>query len=168
MIRSLPLLFYIFTTISLLANQPAVTLELKFVELDESDYEVVKEELLATRLPGDFEGLSRSQVPLGFWKKVQSFPGAEMLSAPRITTLLDSEASIEISDFLEAKVICRKEDKGIGVDLRIKMEAWKKKLNTNLTLPENVQAMVGSLSNSEGRRVLVLCNVYQSGKTSSN
>lgn len=168
MMRSfVPCLAFCFLSIVLIAN-PTATVELQFVELDEADYEVVREELLATRLPGDFEGLNRSQVPAGFWKKVQTFPGAELLSAPKVSTGYGNEAMIEINDFLEVKMVCSKAEKGVGVDLYVKMKTWQKKLHSNVTLPENVQAMIGSLSNSEGRRVLALCKVFQAGATSAN
>ncbi len=169
MMRSLvPCLAFFLYSMTAMANQSTATVELQFIELDEADYEVVREELLATRLPGDYEGLNRSQVPAGFWKKVQTFPGSELLSAPKVSTGYGNEAKIEISDLLEVKVVCSKAEKGIGVDLQVKMKTWKKGLSSNVTLPENVQAMVGSLSNSEGRRVLVLCKVFQAGATSAN
>jgi len=56
-------------------------------------------------------------------------------------------------------VTCQKKAKGIGVDMDVNLETWKRRLVTSVTLPEGVQAMVGSLSNSQGRRVLVLCQV---------
>ena len=169
MLRSLlPLLAIIVLPFVVFANQPTASIEFQFLELDEVDYDVVREELLATRIPGDFEGLNRSQVPVVFWKKVETFPGAELLSAPKIIAQYDSEAKVEISDYLELTVICRNEDKGIGVNLHVKMETWKKQLKSNVTLPDNVQAMIGSLSNSQGRRVLVLCKASQAGTSSGN
>lgn len=157
--RSFGYLFLFVLTAGFAWAKPQIQIEFKFLELDEADYDVVKEELLATRLPGDFEGLNRSQVPVGFWKKVETFPGAEIFSAPRITTLENEQAEISFDKFLTTKVTCLKNEKGIGVDLEVRMESWKKKLVSSVTLPEGVQAMVGSLSNSEGRRVLVLCQV---------
>jgi hypothetical protein len=155
--RSFSYLFLVFFTAGFVWADPHIQIEFKFLELDEVDYDVVKEELLATRLPGDFEGLNRSQVPVGFWKKVETFPGAEIISAPHITALENKQAEISIGDFLTTKVTCTKKAKGIGVDMEVKMEEWKRRLVSSVTLPEGVQAMVGSLSNSQGRRVLVLC-----------
>ncbi len=157
--RSFGYLFLFVLTAGFAWAKPQIQIEFKFLELDEADYDVVKEELLATRLPGDFEGLNRSQVPAGFWKKVETFPGAEILSAPRITALENTQAEISIGDFLSTKVTCQKKAKGIGVDMDVNLETWKRRLVTSVTLPEGVQAMVGSLSNSQGRRVLVLCQV---------
>ncbi len=113
---------------------------LKFVEIDDSDYDVIKAELEAGRLRQDFEGLNISAVTPGFWKKIQQFPGAEVLSAPKITTLTGKSATIEVGkevafheEFLEdgkpagplqkrfiglrAEVAARILKKGIDVDL---------------------------------------------------
>ena len=159
--RSLP--FFLFFLPFFISAAPQVTVEMKFVELDEADYEVVKAELLATRLPGDFEGLKRSEVPAGFWAKVQTFPGAEIISAPKLLVQDGAEASIEVGEVIKVSLVCESRAKGTGVDMEAKFLQWKKGLKTNITLPEGIQAMVGSVSNSEGRRILVLCKVVQAG-----
>jgi hypothetical protein len=158
---TLPLLFTFLPL--LLAAAQQVSVEMKFVELDEADYEVVKAELLATRLPGDFEGLKRSQVPAGFWAKVQTFPGAEILSAPKLLVLEGSEATIEVGDVVKVGLVCEVRAKGTGVDIEAKFPQWKKGMKTEVTLPDGIQAMLGSVSNEEGRRILLLCMVKAGG-----
>ena len=159
--RTLPLLL-LFLPLCLAAAQQ-ISVEMKFVELDEADYEVVKTELLATRLPGDFEGLKRSQVPAGFWAKVQTFPGADIISAPKVLAQDGDEASIEVGEVIKVNLVCESRAKGTGVELEAKFPQWKKGIKTSVTLPDGIQAMVGSVSNSEGRRILVLCKVVQAG-----
>ncbi len=75
-----------------------VNVELKYVEIDDSDYDVVKAELEAGKLRREFEGLKLSEVTPDFWGKVQSFPGADILSAPRITVLVNQEAVIQVGE----------------------------------------------------------------------
>ena len=81
-----------------------VTVELKFVEIDDSDYDVIKAELEAGKLRKEFEGLNMSAVTPGFWEKIESFPGSDVLSAPKITSLVGQACSITVgSDFIYAE-----------------------------------------------------------------
>ena len=66
------------------APGPQVQVELKIIEIDEKDYDELMAELKAAK--GATE----------FWEKVQKFPGADLLSAPRITALVNQEAGIEL------------------------------------------------------------------------
>ena len=75
-----------------------IAIELKVVEIDESDYDVVKAELQAGKLRKEFEGLNMSAVTPGFWEKVQSFPGSDVLSAPKVTSLAGRTSVIQIGE----------------------------------------------------------------------
>ena len=73
-------IYLVLATLSLAAQ---IEVSFKFVEIDESDFDVVKAELKAGRLQQDFEGLNVSAVPSGFWKKIQSFPGLISCRPPK-------------------------------------------------------------------------------------
>jgi len=125
-----------------LQSAEQVEVALKFVEIDGSDYDVVKAELKAGRLGGDFEGLNMSAVTPGFWKKIQTFPGADVLSAPKVTVLTGQQARIEVGqevafaeEFLEngdpagplqtrfvglrATITAQLQPKGVGLSLDV-------------------------------------------------
>ena len=81
-----------------------VAVQLKFVEIDDSDYDVVKAELEAGKLRKEFEGLNMSAVTPGFWEKIESFPGSDVLSAPKVTSLVGKVCSIVVgSDLVYAE-----------------------------------------------------------------
>jgi hypothetical protein len=81
-----------------------VTVQLKFVEIDDSDYDVVKAELEAGKLRKEFEGLNMSAVTPGFWEKIESFPGSDVLSAPKVTSLVGRACAVAVgSDLVYAE-----------------------------------------------------------------
>ena len=85
----------VLATLSLAAQ---LEVSFKFVEIDESDFDVVKAELKAGSLQRDFEGLNVSAVPSGFWKKIQSSPGADILSSPNVRVHDGKTATISIEE----------------------------------------------------------------------
>ena len=88
----------IYLVLATLILAAQIEVSFKFVEIDESDFDVVKAELKAGRLQQDFEGLNVSAVPSGFWKKIQSFPGADILSAPKAKVHDAKTATISIEE----------------------------------------------------------------------
>ena len=58
----------------------------------------------AGKLRKDFEGLNMSVVTPGFWEKIESFPGSDVLSTPKVTSLVGTACAIVVgSDLVYAE-----------------------------------------------------------------